>query len=316
MSTVETVTGPLEAEQLGLTLAHEHLRSSAENVRAQWPHLYDEAFELECAVTEVRNAMGHGVRTIVDPSCMDLGRDVHLARKVVEATGIQLVMATGIYGSHYTFLPYFFENRGVDAIAEAFVHDIEVGIQGTDAKAGFLKCAVDEPGILPDVELVIRACAKASHATGRPIMAHSHPATRRGLEIMDVLDEEGVDPRKVVIAHTGDTDDLGYIRELLARGPWIGMDRYGLDNVYLPTAQRNATVIALCEEGFADRMHLSHDCCPTIDWFPHEVRGQMAPDWSYTYLFDTVLPQLREGGVTDAQIETMMVSNPAAWLTA
>ncbi len=315
MSTVQTVTGPIDADQLGLTLAHEHLRGSAENVRAQYPHLYDDAFELQCAVTEVRNAMAHGVRTIIEPSCMDLGRDVQLAQRVVDETGIQLVMATGVYGSHYTFLPHYFENRPVEALVEAFIHDIETGIQGTDVKAAFLKCAVDEPGVTPHVEMIVRACAKASLATGRPIMAHSQPSTRRGLEIMDLLDDEGVDPRKVVIAHTGDTDDLGYIRELLARGPWIGMDRYGLD-LFLPTAQRNATVIALCEEGFADRMMLSQDCCATIDWYPHEMRPALAPDWSFTFLFDTVLDQLREGGVTNEQIETMMVANPAAWLTA
>ena len=194
MALVETVSGPIEAGELGLTLAHEHLRTTSEAVREQYPHLYDPEAERAAAIAEVRRAMEHGVRTIVDPACMDLGRDVALAREVVAETGIQLVMCTGIYGAQYTFLPQHFANRDVDYLADAFVHDIEVGIQGTDVKAAFLKCAVDEPGVTEHIEKVLRAVARASKRTGRPIMAHSHPATRRGLEIMDVFDSRGRRP--------------------------------------------------------------------------------------------------------------------------
>jgi phosphotriesterase-related protein len=246
---------------------------------------------------------------------MDIGRDVHLARRVAAATGIQLVMCTGVYGQHYTFLPQYFENRDPQALVDAFLHDIETGIQGTDVKAAFLKCAVDEPGVTDDVERVLRAVAQASLKTGRPIMAHSQPATRRGLEIMDVFDDEGIDPRKVQIAHTGDTDDLDYIEELLARGPWIGMDRYGLD-MFLPTDQRNATVIELCKRGHANRMTLSQDACATMDWYPAELKPQLAPEWDFTFLWRGVLPALSDGGVSDDEIDTMMRENPRAWLTA
>ena len=163
-------------------------------------------------------------------------------------------------------------------------------------------------------EKVVRAAARASLRTGRPIMAHSHPATRRGLEEMQIFGEEGVDPAKVQIAHTGDTDDLDYIEELLATGCWIGMDRYGLD-IFLPTDRRNATVVELCERGYADRMMLSHDACATIDWFPEEMIAQMAPNWHFTFLFEGVLPALREAGVSDEQIATMLERNPARWLS-
>ena len=313
MGEVETVSGRIDATELGRTLGHEHLRSSSENVRFNFPHLYDEAEETRFAVEAVERAMSHGVKTIVDPACMDLSRDVGLSQRVVEQTGIQLVMCTGIYGSHYTFIPHYFENRGPEAMVDAFVHDIETGIQGTDVKAAFLKCAVDEPGITEHVDKVLRACAEASKQTGRPIMAHSHPGTRRGLEIMDVFDEEGIDPSMVQIAHTGDTDDLDYIEELLQRGPFIGMDRYGLD-IYLPTEQRNKTVIALVERGHADRMTLSHDACATIDWFPREMIGQMVPDWHMGFIFESVLPVLHEAGVTEEQTDAMLGDNVHRWL--
>jgi phosphotriesterase-related protein len=225
------------------------------------------------------------------------------------------VLATGIYT--YDHLPQPFMNRDEDAIAEILVHDIEQGIQGTEIKAAFLKCAADAPGVTPNVEKVHRACARASKRTGRPIMAHSHPSSGTGLEQMRIFEEEGVDPAKVQIAHTGDTDDLDYIDKLLERGPFIGMDRYGLD-LFLPTDKRNATVLALLERGHADRMFISQDFCSTLDWFPPEVQQQLAeqvvPNWSMTFLFDEVIPYLTGNGMTDEQLDQMMVENPKRWL--
>lgn len=311
--TVETVAGQIGSDQLGTTLAHEHLRTSSEPVRTQFPHLYDIQAEEAAAIKQIEGAMSHGVKTIVDPACMDLGRDVGLAQRVAAATGAQIVMCTGVYGVHYTFLPQHFANREPQALADAFVHDITEGIQETDVKAAFLKCAVDEPGITEHVEKILRAVAIASKQTGTPIMAHSHPGTRRGLEIMDLFDSEGIDPKLVHVAHTGDTDDLDYIEELLARGPSIGMDRYGLD-IILPTAQRNATVIELCKRGHADRMMLSHDACATIDWFPPELIAQMAPDWHMSFIFESVLGALHDGGVSEEQTAMMLGANVAAWL--
>jgi phosphotriesterase-related protein len=136
---------------------------------------------------------------------------------------------------------------------------------------------------------------------------------------MDILDEEGVDPKLVQIAHTGDTDDLDYIEELLGRGPFIGMDRYGLD-MFLETEKRHRTVLALLERGYADRMFLSQDYCSTLDWFPPEVQEALkateVPEWSMTMLFESVIPYLRDNGMTDEQLETMLVDNPRRWLSA
>jgi len=313
MASIETTAGPVDAGALGRTLCHEHLLTASESIRAQYPHLYDTEREYAKAVEQVRAAMAHGVRTIVDPACMDLARDARLAIRVAEATGCRIVMATGIYGQHYTFLPQHFQTRDEDYLADAFVHDIEVGIQGTAVKAAFLKTAADEPGITPDVEKVHRAAARASLRTGRPIMAHSRPASRTGTEQVRIFLEEGVAPEKIMIAHTGDTDDLGHIEELLALGVYIGMDRYGTA-IFLPDETRNTVVAELCSRGYAARMVLSQDACATIDWFPEEMVGQLAPKWSFTLIFEEIIPQLRELGVSDADIDTMLDVVPAAWL--
>jgi len=320
MSTVQGVQGTFEAEQLGLTLIHEHFFSSDEAVTVQWPHVRDRKTEHRLAVESAEAVMKHGVKTVVEPTAMLLGRDIRASIQLAAETGLQIVACTGIYT--YDHLPQFLLNRDEDFIAGLFVHDIEQGIQGTEARAAFVKCAADMPGVNERIEKVHRAAARASLRTGVPIMAHSRPASETGPRQVEILLEEGVAPEKIQIAHTGDTDDLDYIERLLDRGVYIGMDRYGLD-IFLPTEKRNATVIELLDRGYAERMFLSQDfnipIAAGLDWYPPQVVEQLdasgaARGWSMTLLFEEILPALKEAGATEAQIETMMVENPKRWL--
>jgi phosphotriesterase-related protein len=315
MATVETVNGPVDAEKLGPTLIHEHFRATDEAGRMQFPHLYDEQREWEAALSDANAVHGHGVRTVVEPSAMFLTRDARFSKRVADASGLNVILATGVYT--YDYLPQLLANRDADGIAAIFIHEIENGIQGTGIKPALIKCAADEPGLTPNIEKIHRAAARASNQTGTPIMAHSRPRRGSGLEQMRIFGEEGVDPDKVQIAHTGDTDDLDYIERLLDTGCWIGMDRYGLD-IFLPTDRRNATVLALLDRGHADRMFLSQDYCSTIDWFPSEVQDYLkaneVPKWSMTFLFEQVIPELKERGMREDQLNQMMVENPKRWL--
>jgi phosphotriesterase-related protein len=317
MPSVETVNGPLDVEELGLTLIHEHFRATDEAGRIQFPHLYDEQGEWEAAMADANAVKRHGVATVVEPSAMFLTRDARFSKRVADESGLNVILATGVYT--YDYLPQFLLNRDEDAIAAIFVHEIEHGIQGTGIKPALIKCAADAPGLTPTIEKIHRAAARASKETGTPIMAHSRPASGTGPEQMRIFAEEGVDPAKVQVAHTGDTDDLDYIDRLLDTGCCIGMDRYGLD-IFLSTERRNATVLALLEKGRADRMFLSQDYCSTIDWVPLEVQGSLkaneVPNWSMTFLFEEVIPQLKERGMTDDQLNQMMVENPKRWLAS
>jgi phosphotriesterase-related protein len=316
MATVETVGGAIDAEQLGRTLIHEHFRARDEAVTVQFPHVRDEQAERELALEQARGVVSHGVKTVADPAAMYLSRDVDHLRWVAEETGLQIVACTGIYT--YESLPQFFFNRDADFMAGCFVHDIEQGIQGTDIKAAFIKCAADEPGVNDNIEKIHRAAARASNQTGAPIMAHSRPASQTGIRQVEIFLEEGVPPEKIQIAHTGDTDDLDYIAKLLDKGVYIGMDRYGLE-LFLPMDRRNATVLALLEQGHAERMFLSQDFSVGLDWFPDEAEEQMleaglVKDWSMTLLFEQVIPALTEGGMTEEQLRTMLEDNPKRWL--
>ncbi len=316
MATIESVTGPIAAEDLGVTLIHEHLRCRDEANATQFPGIYDDAALEAAALEAAQAAVDRGVKTIGEPTAMFLGRDVEFIARVAGQAGLQAIVCTGIYT--YDHLPLFWLSRDADVMADAFVRDIEEGIQGTSIKAAFLKCAADEPGVNENVEKIHRACARASLRTGAPIMAHSRPASNTGPRQVEIFKEEGVDPAKVQIAHTGDTDDLGYIEGLLETGVYIGLDRFGIE-MYLPMEKRLATAQALLERGYAERMFLSADSCGTLDWFPEEMEEQFleagaVKDWTITLVPDQVIPALRERGMTDDQLATMMEANPQRWL--
>jgi phosphotriesterase-related protein len=319
MPTVETVQGALDAADLGVVLAHEHVRFRDEAVAAQWPDRYDEDDELDAALAAVAAAKAKGVQTIVDPTAMFGGRDVRFMKRVADQTAVAIVACTGIYS--YDYLPHYFENRDVDAMAEHFISDIEGGVQGTNIKAAFLKCAADAAGVTENVEKIHRAVARASVQTGAPIMAHSMPAVGTGPRQVDIFQEEGVDLARVQIAHCGDTDDLDYIESLIERGVYAGLDRYGLE-MYLPIARRNITTAELLRRGHAERLMISQDFCATIDWFPQQAAEAFATsgairNWSMTLVFDEVVPSLRAQEVMDdATFRTVFVENPKRWLTA
>jgi phosphotriesterase-related protein len=319
MPTIETVQGAVDADQLGLVLVHEHLRFRDEAVAAEWPGRYDEQLELDAALVAVNAAKDRGVETIVDPTAMYGGRDVRFMKRVADETGMRVVACTGIYS--YDHLPHYFENRDIDVMADHFVEDIEVGIQGTEIRAAFLKCAADAAGVTEHVEKIHRAVARASLQTGAPIMAHSMPAVGTGPRQVEIFQEEGVDLAKVQIAHCGDTDDVDYIEGLLAKGVYIGLDRYGLE-MYLPMDRRNATAAELLRRGHAERLMISQDFCASIDWFPPEAAEAFETsgairNWSMTLVFDEVVPWLREQGVMDdASYNAIFRENPRRWLTA
>jgi phosphotriesterase-related protein len=319
MPSVQTVQGPVDADELGVVLAHEHVRFRDEAVVAEWPERYDEQAELDAALEAVNAAKSRGVQSIVDPTAMFGGRDVRFMKRVSDQTGVRILACTGIYS--YDYLPHYFENRDVDEMAEHFVSDLQDGVQGTDIRAAFLKCAADAAGVTEHVEKIHRAIARASLQTGAPIMAHSMPAVATGPRQVEIFEQEGVDLARVQIAHCGDTDDLDYIERLLDKGVYVGLDRYGLE-MFLPIDKRNATAAELLRRGHAERLMISQDFCATIDWYPPEAAAAFETqggirNWSMTLVFDEVVPALRAEGVMDDQVfHTIFTDNPRRWLTA
>jgi len=318
MTQVQTVRGPVPVEDLGTVLMHEHVFVLDEEYRRNHPETWDEDAAVADAVQRLRALVERGVTTIVDPTVIGLGRDVERVARVNALVDIKIVPATGLYTLRDIPLHLRYHGPGTllggpERLVEMFEQDITVGISGTGIKAAFLKCAIEEE-LTPGVERVLDAVAETHARTGVPITVHTSAPHRTGLVAQEVLRRRGVDLGKVVLGHSGDSTDLDYLHELIDNGSYLGMDRFGLD-VLLPTDERVTTVAKLAAEGLADRMVLSHDASCHNAWFPPGVREAALPNWHYTYLHDTVIPVLREAGVTEDQLTTMLVDNPRRYFT-
>ncbi|MGV0993870.1 MAG: phosphotriesterase family protein [Mycobacterium sp.] len=314
---VETVQGPISTASLGVTLMHEHVFVLSPEIMGNYPEGWgDEAAREDAAVEKLNALKAAGVDTIVDPTVIGLGRYIPRIQRVAARTDLQIVVATGVYT--YGDVPMYFHFigpgtafNGPEPMIDLFIRDITEGIAGTGVKAAILKCATDEAGVTPGVDRVLRAVAAAHRATGVPITTHTHAHSRRGLDQQRILTEEGVDLSRVVIGHSGDTTDLAYLEELIAAGSYLGMDRFGIDNV-LSFDERVDTVVRMCERGHADKMVLAHDAACYIDWLPEAALPFALPNWHYLHIHNDVLPALRQRGVTEDQITTMLVGNPRA----
>ena len=312
---IPTVRGnDLSAEAIGHTLMHEHVFVLNAEIEMNYPWEWQEERLIEEAVEKLESAYEAGVRTIVDLTVIGLGRDVRRVRQVADRVRVNIVPATGLYT--YDDVPMFFKFRGPgllidgpDRLVDYMVRDITEGIADTGIRAGIIKCATDAQGVTPGVERVLRAAAHAHKETGAPITTHTHAGTERGLEQLDIFRQEGVDFSKVVIGHSGDTTDLDYLHRLLDQGVMIGMDRFGLD-LMLDFESRVRTLVTLVEQGFADQIVVSHDASVYTQNFDIEAKQRLLPNWNYEHIHREVLPALRERGVTDDQIEQMLVRNP------
>jgi phosphotriesterase-related protein len=299
---------------------HEHVFVLSADVQQNYPGEWgDEDARVQDAVQKLSELAAQGVRTIVDPTVVGLGRYIPRIQRIAEQVpDLNIVVATGCYT--YGDVPFFFHHRGPalnealgaelpDPMVDMFVGDITDGIAGTGVKAGMLKCAIDHQGLTAGVERVMRAVAKAHAQTGVPVTVHTHPGSRTGLDVKRVLcDEEGVDPRRVVLGHSGDTTDADHLTELAEAGFILGMDRFGV-NQDTTFEARADTVVEMCRRGFTDQMVLSQDASCYIDWIDPNVMAFLT-QWNYLHIEKDVLPYLREHGVSDNQITTMLVDVP------
>jgi phosphotriesterase-related protein len=320
MPQVHTVRGPVDTSALGRTFMHEHIFVLTAEVQQNYPGEWgNEEDRVTDAVAKLQALADQGIRSIVDPTVLGLGRYIPRIQGIAEQVpDLHILVATGCYT--YDHVPWFFHYRGPalspmvgadvpDPMVDMFVTDIREGIAGTGVKASFLKCAIDHQGLTHGVERVMRAVAKAHRQTGVPITVHTHPGSQTGLAVKRVLcDEEGVDPTRVVLGHSGDTPDLDHLTRLAEYGFILGMDRFGI-NIEATFESRADTLIEMCRRGFAEQMVLSQDACCYIDWIDPNVFSSM-PQWNYLHIINDVLPYVRDRGITEDQIDAMLVRTP------
>ena len=310
MPTVHTVLGPVETANLGFTLSHEHVGTNAAGLRHTYPEIIDRAGVIEQSTAAMQEVYTAGVRTIVDVTTIDLGRDIEMIQEVSRASGIQIIAATG----NHLAVPRPFGDISPSVIAQLYIREIEEGIEGTGIKAGIIKVASDRGGITAPQEVVLRAAARAQIHTGLPISTHTWSPDRVGEQQVKILEEEGVDLSRVYIGHSNDDTDMDYLLGLLNKGVWLGMDRYpggripGTPN----WEQRTEIVKKLIDAGFSHRIMLSHDySVPKARYTlaEQEERRRINPD-GYNFIPRKVMPRLKELGASEEVIQQITVENP------
>lgn len=306
MNIVNSVLGPIRTSDLGFVLAHEHIMVSPAGVSKQYPQLLGGNM-LERAIEVLQQAKAGGVDTIVDGTTTDLGRDVQFLAEAARRSGVQIITCTG----WWLDIPRWFDGVSADRLADVFAYDIEKGIAGTDIKAGILKSAADAPGVTPEVEIMLRAVARAHRKTGAPIMLHSNSPGQVGRQQLAMLREEGVDLKWVKMDHSNDTTDIGYLTWLIEQGCHLGMDRYPGRGIN--SATRTKTLATLIAAGFANRLCPSHDLA-LITIVGTRMEGGREPNpHQYLYIKKVVLPQLKGMGVPDAILDRLCFDGPRSF---
>ncbi|MFA5885009.1 MAG: hypothetical protein WDA60_14255 [Acidimicrobiia bacterium] len=325
MAQVQTVTGPIEAEELGRTLVHEHIVITWAGEQYERRVAWTRADIVARAVDKLAELRDAGFRTFVDPCPIELGRDPELYAEVSQKSGMHVVCTTGFYTEHQGWgLPTYWRARDPEEIAEHYVAELRDGIAHTGGiRAGAIKAATGVD-VTDGERRVLSGAALAQRDTGVAIITHTE-SSRHGDTQQDIFAEHGADLSRVLIGHQDEQEDVAAIRKLAARGTFVGIDRIGLE-VIAPDLRRADHVAALVHEGLTRQVCLSQDhiCVTTAPrpsfYVPPELREAMVTrkaeiDWQvsdrpYTYITTDFVPMLRERGVADGDIETIFTDNP------
>lgn len=315
---VNTVLGPVAPSDLGVTLMHEHLLIGWVGWQMDsGAPAFQRKEALKLCVDRMQELKDLGVRTFLDPCAIDIGRDVEFMAEVSQASGVHIICATGLYHEHLGSTAYFrFRAQFSDAVAEmaeVFTRELTQGIGTTGIKAGIIKVATQANTISPYEEMVLRAAARVSKATGARITTHTDDGTM-GREQLDLFAAEGADLRRVIIGHSCGSADLRYHTDMLDRGCYLGFDRFGLDFLQ-PDRLRKAALIGLVGIGFHNRIVLSHDTVWCTLGRPLPLPADLIPNWYPTHVFKNIIPALREAGVAQGKIDAMLIHNPREFFT-
>ena len=310
MAHVQTVLGPIDPATLGWTLPHEHTQIALWHIASRWDYWQltrNEPVILE-ELARFRDAGGSG---LVDLTLPGVGRDPAWLRDIATASGLHVVMGCGWYrGVHYPAEARI-DRRTVDDLADELVAEITDGVDGTGVRPGIIgEIGTDKPWVSALEERVHRAAARAARRTGLAVTTHG-VLSPVGLDQLRILEDEGLDPARVVIGHADSYPVLEHHLAIIERGANVEFDFLGMNFLPLERLGEPRVVELLGElvaRGHADRILLSQDVCHDSQLKRYEGNG-------YVYLAETFLPRLRDAGVTDAQIETMTVANPRRLLT-
>jgi len=294
---VMTVRGPVDANQLGVTLTHEHLLIDLYRVTSIGDHLLDDP---EIAIEELRPFKEAGGRSLVDLTSEGLRRDPLALRHISEESDVHVIMGGGWY--RQPFYPEYINTQPTNALADYLVKEIEDGVEDTGIRPGVLgEVGTEKDRFTPAMERVFRAIARAHRRTGLPIFTHTSAGTL-GEEQLDLLEEEKVDLRRVVIGHADGKMNHNYHAALARRGAYVGFDRIGRPLIG-PDHRHVSAIMDMAKAGLLEHVLISQNVTKKSNL--HYFGGE-----GYDYVLTVFVPQLKEAGLADEQINTLLVDNP------
>jgi phosphotriesterase-related protein len=301
---IVTVGGPIRPSELGTALSHDHVLIDAFRMygeaSADYGWIIDDE---EVAIAELRRYRDAGGGAICDPTNVGLGRNPTALRRISEASGVHIVLGSGWYREKV--YPAFLERELPDALAERLVRELVDSIDGSGVRAGFIgEIGTGREAMSAAEDRVFRAAARAHRSTGCPIMTHTTHFGELALEQLDILGEEGVLPSSVIVSHLGDRIGLRHVLPIAERGAWLSVDNLGFVAGYAPLEVRADNVAALWEAGFGERVLLGNDICRTDQLVAYGGPG-------YANVIERFLPLLRDRGLGDTEVRTLIVDNPA-----
>ncbi len=311
MSSVISVTGPIEADKLGFTLIHEHIFLDLRNDVWLGDRMLNDT---ELAYEELMRYKSAGGVTLVDQTSGGLRGNKNrilpikhplAIREMAERTGLQIILGCGWYREPY--YEEYLHRAKTDQIAEEIVQEVEVGIEGTDVRAGFIGEIGSHSNYISAVEeRVFRAAARAQMKTGLSLTTHQSEGDV-ALDQLDILEHEGVDLRRVICSHIASGPNHQYPVALAKRGAFFSIEGIGS---FRPRYQEKVIerILYVIEQGYIDHMMLSHDVCMQFMYAANGGGG-------YDCISTTWLPLLKERGLSDEQLHRMMVDNPRRALT-
>ena len=310
MAHVQTVLGPIDPADLGVTLPHEHTQIALWQIPDRWDY-WQLTRDRVTILEELRAYRDAGGRSLVDLTLPGVGRDPAWLVDLSQASDLHLVMGCGWYRGAYYPADALIDRRSVDDLADELVREATLGVGESGVRPGIIgEIGTDKPWLSAQEERVHRAVGRAARRTGLAITTHA-VLSPVGLAQLRIFEEEGADPARVVIGHADSYPVLEHYLAIVERGASVEFDFLGMTFTETERHGEGRVVELLCDllaRGHLDRILLSQDVCHDSQLTRYEGHG-------YTYLARTFLPGLLAAGVSDAEIEAMTVANPRRLLT-
>ncbi len=294
---IQSILGPIDTATLGPTLMHEHISCADWSMRMSFG---DKFFDRDTVVALAKKAFAPvqamGVKTIVDGTPYNLGRDMSLIRATAEATGLNIIASCGFYFQEEPWL----QERGAEEI-----HDL---MYADAAQCGIMKCAVERQGVTPLMDKLLTVTGQVAAEREMPIFCHTASPFGVGLDAFDRLGKY-VPAHRIILGHTGDTNDRDYLKAVAETGCYLGFDRLGHCDRDNSVQSVTDNILWLCSMGYRDRILLSHDAAVYLAfWDSWEKSREQVTD--FTVVHTQALPLLRAGGMTESDIGEILEGNP------